>query len=230
MFFLSINIKSIKKAIVIAGLSAAALLPSMSKIPESKEAMMPVENRTVVIDAGHGGFDPGKEGSSGEDEQYINLKIASYLQQYLEQSGASVIITRNDDSALGDTKKSDMSERRNIIEDSDADITVSIHQNSFPSKNVHGAQVFYYKDSEEGKKLAEYVQDALIETLDNSNTRTAKANSDYYMLRTNSTPSIIVECGFLSNPSEEASLNSPDYQQKTAWAIYKGIIDYFHAE
>lgn len=89
---------------------------------------------------------------------------------------------------------------------------------------------FNYKDSEEGKKLAEYVQDALIETLDNSNTRTAKANSDYYMLRTNSTPSIIVECGFLSNPSEEASLNSPDYQQKTAWAIYKGIIDYFHAE
>ncbi len=230
MFFLSINIRSIKNAVIISALGAAALLPSISKIPQSKEAMLPVENRTIVIDAGHGGFDPGKEGSSGEDEQYINLKIASYLQQYLEQSGASVVITRNDDSALGDTKKSDMAHRRDIIDESGADITVSIHQNSFPQESVHGAQVFYYKDSEEGKKLAEYVQSSLAETLDSSNTRAAKADNTYYMLRTNKTPSIIVECGFLSNPSEEKSLNSPDYQQKTAWAIYKGIIDYFYGE
>ncbi len=230
MFFISINIKSIKKALIISVLSAIAVFPAISKTPDTKEVMLPVENKTIVIDAGHGGFDPGKEGVSGEDEKYINLKIANYLQQYLEQSGASVIITRNDDNALGNTKNADMSERRNIINESDADITVSIHQNSFPSEKVHGAQVFYYKDSEEGKKLAECVQDSLIDTLDTSNTRAAKANSDYYMLRTNSTPSIIVECGFLSNPSEETYLNSSDYQQKTAWAIYKGILDYFHNE
>lgn len=230
MFFLSINMKTVKNALLISVLSAAALSPAALRHPDAQEAMLPVENKTIVIDAGHGGFDPGKEGSSGENEKDINLKIAGYLQQYLEQSGASVIITRNDDSALGDSKKGDMAQRREIIAQSDADITVSIHQNSFPSEKVHGAQVFYYKDSEEGKKLAENVQTALVDTLDSSNTRLAKANSDYYMLRTNSTPSIIVECGFLSNPAEEASLNSPDYQQKTAWAIYKGILDYFHGE
>ena len=104
--------------------------------------MLPVENKIIVIDAGHGGFDPGKEGSSGGDEKDINLSIASYLQQYLEQSGANVIMTRTDDSALGTTKKEDMSKEGSLIEDSGADISISVHQNSYSGAGVSGAQVF----------------------------------------------------------------------------------------
>lgn len=230
LFFLSIDIDRVKNSLLIALLSAAALSPAVFERGPSAEVMLPVENKIIVIDAGHGGFDPGKEGSGGEDEKNINLKIASYLQQYLEQSGAEAIITRDSDSALGDTKREDMANRRTIIEESEADLTVSIHQNSFPSSTVHGAQVFYYSQSDEGKKLAQCVQNALKDTLDPSNERQPKANDSYYLLKSGEMPSVIVECGFLSNPSEEESLNSEDYQQKTAWAIYKGILEYFYGQ
>ena len=182
----------------------------------------------IVIDAGHGGFDPGKAGVNGEDEKYINLKIAAYLQQYLEESGAIAIITRSTDEALGSSKREDMSERKLIVNESDGDIMISIHQNAFTSGSAKGAQVFYYKNSEEGKRLAEDIQQALCDSL--GSTRSAKSNSDYYVLRTTTIPSAIVECGFLSNSDEETKLNTADYQQKTAWAIYKGISDYFNAE
>ena len=228
LFFLSIDIDRVKNSLLIALLSAAALSPAVFERGPSAEVMLPVENKIIVIDAGHGGFDPGKEGSGGEDEKNINLKIASYLQQYLEQSGANVIMTRTDDSALGTTKKEDMSKRRSLIEDSGADISISVHQNSYSGAGVSGAQVFYYSESPEGERLARCVQDSLKNTLDKSNKRQPKPNDSYYLLKSENMPSIIVECGFLSNPSEEASLNSGEYQQKTAWAIYKGILEYFY--
>ena len=190
--------------------------------------MLPVENKVVIIDAGHGGFDPGKTGKSGDNEKNINLKISSYLQQYLEQSGAVVIVTRNADNALGDSKREDMSERRRISNESNGDILISIHQNAFTSGQPSGAQVFYFKTSDEGKRLAEHIQQSLIDTLDKNNKRQAKANSDYYVLKTTEIPSAIVECGFLSNAEEEAKLNTDEYQQQTAWAIYKGIVNYFN--
>ena len=90
--------------------------------------------------------------------------------------------------------------------------------------------MFYYSQSDEGKKLAQCVQNALKDTLDPSNERQPKANDSYYLLKSGEMPSVIVECGFLSNPSEEESLNSEDYQQKTAWAIYKGILEYFYGQ
>ena len=123
-----------------------------------------------------------------------------------------------------------MAERKKITNESDGDILISIHQNSFTSGKASGARVFYYKASDEGKKLAEYVQQSLIDTLDKNNNRLAKPNSDYYVLRTTQIPAAIVECGFLSNADEEAKLNTDDYQQQTAWAIYKGIVSYFNGE
>ena len=228
MKFRAIYMKNLKNNIAVALLCTVIGTALIIENRQSIDTMLPVENKTVIIDAGHGGFDPGKTGTSGEDEKNINLKISEYLKQYLEQSGATAIITRNSDESLGNTKKADMAERKNIVNNSEGDILISIHQNAFTSEKASGAQVFYYKTSEEGKLLAEYIQTSLSETLDKNNTRIAKANSDYYVLRTTTIPSAIVECGFLSNHNEEKKLNDDSYQQKTAWAIYKGITDYFN--
>ncbi|MBO8434158.1 MAG: N-acetylmuramoyl-L-alanine amidase [Tyzzerella sp.] len=191
-------------------------------------AMLPVSGKTIVIDAGHGGWDPGKTGTEGENEKIINLEIAKKLQEYLETAGANVVITRHNDDALGENKRADMKERKNIADESKGDILISIHQNSFPSKKAKGAQVFYYKTSEESKKLAERVQSRLISDADENNTRQAKGNTDYYMLKSMEMPCIIVECGFLSNYEEEKLLNDKGYQQKIAWAIYMGVVEYFN--
>ena len=189
-------------------------------------AAMSVQKKHIVIDAGHGGFDPGKANDDGTEEKTVNLEIAKLLQGYLEQSGADVGMTRIEDEALARTKNGDMKERVKL--GGNCDVFVSIHQNSYPSPNVHGAQVFYYKESEEGKKLAELVQKRIKEYADADNTREAKPNSSYYILKKAGTPSIIVECGFLSNPEENKKLNDPDYQKQIARAVYMGIIDYFN--
>lgn len=191
---------------------------------------MPLEKKIIAIDAGHGGWDPGKKGKNGENEKDINLAIAKKLTMLLEGSGAVVYTIRNSDEALGDSKGEDMNERKEIIDKSEADIMVSIHQNSYPSEEIKGAQVFYHGTSDDGKKLAGCIQKELSEILDSSNDRVEKSNESYYILRKTEIPSVIVECGFLSNPDEEIKLNSDDYQNKTAWAIYCGIVDYFDSD
>lgn len=190
-------------------------------------AMYPVMEKKIIIDAGHGGWDPGKTGTGGEDEKNINLKVSKKLQAYLEQSGATVFVTRLEDEALGQKKQNDMKERKSIANDSGGDILISIHQNAFPKAKAKGAQVFYHKSSEEGRKLATCIQGALKTSVDAENKREPKENKDYYILRTTTIPAAIVECGFLSNPTEEQKLNEQQYQEAVAWAIYKGIIDYF---
>ena len=187
---------------------------------------MPVASKNIVIDAGHGDWDPGKVAKDGTLEKDINLQISKYLQGYLEQSGGFVLTTRIDDTALSDKKREDLKERKNIANNEEVDLLVSIHQNSFPKENVKGAQVFYYEGSEESKKLAEYVQNRLKE-VDSSNDRVAKANKDYYILKQTKMPAIIVECGFLSNTEEKKKKKNEEYQKKIAWAIYLGILDYY---
>lgn len=192
-------------------------------------------SKTIIIDPGHGGFDPGKVGTTGVHEKEINLKIALKLRGYLEQSGAYVIMTRTEDVDLdGDDtkqwKKGDMINRSKKMNISHGDIMVSIHQNAFPQSNVKGAQVFFHKDSEQGQVLAQHIQKAVQTHGDKENKRVAKHNGDYYVLRTTEIPSVIVECGFLTNPEEEAKLNTDQYQEKIAWSIYLGIIEYFQDE
>ena len=142
---------------------------------------MPIASKNIVIDAGHGDWDPGKVAKDGTLEKDINLQISKYLQGYLEQSGGFVLTTRIDDTALSNKKREDLKERKNIANNENVDLLVSIHQNSFPKENVKGAQVFYYESSEESKKLAECVQNRLKE-IDNTNNRVAKENKDYYLL------------------------------------------------
>ncbi len=189
----------------------------------------------IVVDAGHGGDDPGKIGINDALEKDINLQIALKLQKILEQNNIKVVMTRNTDAGLyseGATNKKaeDMQKRCKIIEDSNALFTVSIHQNSYTSPEIQGAQVFYYGQSENGKKLAEILQTTLIEQVDPDNHRAAKANESYYLLKKTPTPTVIVECGFLSNPIEAELLLQDDYQDQLVNAIYTGIETYLGEE
>lgn len=191
------------------------------------------EKPVVVIDAGHGGNDPGKIGVDGTLEKDINLQIAKRLKKYLEASDVEVVLTREDDNGLyseRDSKKkmADMNKRCEIINDVSPALTVSIHQNSYHQADVFGGQVFYYKKSGNGKKLAEILQDRFDYVLGEQNTRLAKPNDNYYLLLHVRTPIVIVECGFLTNWKETALLNSPDYQDRLAWTIHMGIMQYLN--
>ena len=179
----------------------------------------------------HGGNDPGKVGTTGVLEKDINLQIARKLKDDLEEQGMEAILTRDADENLADEgassiKVSDLKNRVAMIDQADSVLVVSIHQNSYTDSSVSGAQVFYYGQSGEGERLAQAIQENLIQTLDPSNTREAKANDSYYMLKRTSVPTVIVECGFLSNPDEEALLQEEEYQDKIVEAIRKGIRAY----
>lgn len=189
--------------------------------------------KVVVLDAGHGGSDPGKVGTNNALEKEVNLAIAKKVQARLEEAGIEVLMTREDDGGLyqeGDSNKkiADLNARCRLIEKSSADITVSIHQNSYHDSSISGPQVFYYKDSAEGKKLAEILQ-ASFDGVVEKNTRKAKANDNYYLLLHTKCPLVIVECGFLSNPGEADQLITEEYQEKIAEAISRGILGYLNA-
>lgn len=186
----------------------------------------------VVIDAGHGGDDPGKVGINDALEKEINLAIAKKLETILLDAGYEVVLTRTTDDGLyqstdSNKKVADMKKRCQIIEEAKADIVVSIHQNSFSQESVRGAQVFYYKYSQGGQVLADKIQTAIREYADGENKRTIKDNSTYYMLVHTPCPTVIVECGFLSNRAEAEKLCTDEYQDKIANAIYEGIGEYF---
>lgn len=191
------------------------------------------EQLCVVIDAGHGGSDPGKVGINNALEKDINLQIAGMLKKFLEAEDIRVVMTREDENGLYDENASnkkvqDMKRRLEIIEEADPVLVVSIHQNSYHEEYVKGAQVFYYATSEKSKGLAELLQQELIE-LDTENTRQAKGNDSYYLLKKTGKPIVIVECGFLSNRAEAEKLTTEYYQEKLAWNIHMGIMKYINA-
>ncbi len=187
----------------------------------------------VVIDAGHGGTDPGKVGINGQLEKDINLKIANYLKQFLQAEGIEVIMTREEDGGLYDEgasnkKVQDMKRRLEIIETSKPDLVVSIHQNSYHEEYVKGAQVFYYATSSKSMQLAELLQEQLRQ-LEPNNKREAKGNDSYFLLKKTSRPIVIVECGFLSNNEEAERLSTEIYQERLAWNIHMGVMKYLSA-
>ena len=189
------------------------------------------EQICVVIDAGHGGNDPGKIGVNQVLEKDINLSIARKVKQYLEAQDIRVVMTREDENGLYDSdvsnkKVQDMKRRVALIEEAKPAITVSIHQNSYPEEYVHGAQVFYYDGSRDGQLLADLLQRQLVEKLDPENPRQIQATESDYLLKKTDIPIVIVECGFLSNQTEAALLAQENYQDRVAWAIHMGILQY----
>lgn len=197
-------------------------------IPHNEE-----DRKCVVVDAGHGGIDPGKVGINGTLEKDVNLEIALLVKQYLEADDIRVVMTRETEEGLYDANASnkkvqDMKRRVAVIDETAPDATVSIHQNSYPEEYVHGAQVFYYSGSAKGQRLAEIIQAQLAEKTDKENSRQIKANDSYYLLKKTNVPTVIVECGFLSNSADAKKLADKEYQKKLAWAIHLGIIQYLN--
>lgn len=185
---------------------------------------------TVVIDAGHGDQDPGKIGVNDALEKDVNLQIAKKIKKLLEKKKIKVIMTREDDTTLareggGSQKVQDMKARVELINETKPNLAVSIHQNSYPEESVHGAQVFYFTHSAEGERAAGIMQKALL-TVDPENSRQEKADDGYYLLRRTEAPTIIVECGFLSNREEAGKLVDKEYQKKVAEAVVQGIEEY----
>lgn len=190
---------------------------------------------TIVIDAGHGGFDPGKIGINKAQEKDVNLDIAKRLEKYLTDAGFEVVMVRTTDEGLYDPdasnkKAQDMKRRCTLINESEPLLAVSIHQNSYPDESIHGAQVFYYQHSTESEAIAECLQKAMITHCDPNNTRSAKANTSYYLLKNTDAPIVIAECGFLSNYEEAELLLTEDYQDKMAYAICQGILAYLDSK
>lgn len=197
---------------------------------------VPVSNKVIVIDAGHGTPDEGAQNSDGLTEAKINLSIALKLQNLLESSGATVFLTRSDDNAIYDAtadsiaekKVSDIKNRVKIGNSSSADIFVSIHLNKIPQEQYWGWQTFYKEGDENSKNLATNIQNNLNQVISNDNKRVPLKIDNIYIMKNVEIPIALVECGFLSNKNEAKKMVQDDYQTKLAWGIYDGIMDYFN--
>lgn len=216
--------------IFIVGLSVKEALDDMEK---SLPVMSP-HDLTILIDAGHGGADGGAS-ANGLTEKDINLSVALKLKEIIEQNGGTAAMTRDGDYSTADdnrtdgtsAKKSDLKRRREMISESGANMFVSIHMNKFPQEKYWGAQVFYADTPDNSRKLGEAIQAALPHVLNDNNKRAAKkTNGSIYILKNAAVPSVIVECGFLSNPGDAEKLKNEDYQSKLANAVFEGICDY----
>lgn len=220
----------------------AVLLLAVYLISQRAGMMVSGQNVTVgrnrplvVIDSGHGGNDPGKIGINGSLEKDINLQIAKKVKQYLEASDVDVVMTRENDQGLyqesdSHKKMADMRNRCQMINDAKPNLAVSIHQNSYHEEAISGGQVFYYKSSVKGKRLAEILQTRFDFVLGKENRRKAKPNENYYLLLHVKEPIVIVECGFLSNWKEATALKSEDYQNRMAWTIHMGIMEFLNEQ
>lgn len=187
---------------------------------------------TVVIDAGHGGYDHGTSGTrTGVPEDKLNLQVAKKLEQALERAGFTVVMTRESDNIQYDPnsglsrKTQDMRQRAAIIEGAQPGVVISIHMNKFPDGRYGGPQVFYHQGSEQGKLLAEAVQNQFNAHIEDSD-REALSSGGYFILKVSSAPSILVECGFLSNERDERRLQTETFQQQLADLMLAGLSDW----
>ena len=216
-------------------LAAALYFSRKSFWEEASAGAAREENRLILIDAGHGGNDPGKVGVDGTLEKDLNLELAKKLKTLLEQQDMEVMLIREEDRGLYDEDASnkivqDMKRRCALINEEQPACVISIHQNSYHEESIHGAQVFYYSTSKESERLANTLQSELVRVAEPENTRPAKANDTYYLLKKTNVPVVIVECGFLSNWEDCAKLQDEDYQDKLVWAIHMGVLKYMNAD
>ena len=225
---------------IVFGLIALVLMVvcvlKIREVSEETISYMPITNKTIVLDAGHGGID---SGASSNDktiyEKNINLSITLKLKELIEASGGLVILTRDDDSSLYEESENktirqkyneNIKNRKKIVDESDADMFISIHLNSFTESKYSGAQTFYPEGMNDSKILAKSIQDELKRVVDNTNNRVIKPRDNLYLLKNCKMPSVLIECGFLSNNKEANLLNDEKYQDKIAWSIYAGIQKY----
>lgn len=190
--------------------------------------------KVIVIDPGHGGEDPGAKSSDGLQEKHVNLAIALKLKKLIDASGNKCVLTRNSDElhysdgtkAMRAKRREDIEYRKNVVKSCNADIFVSIHLNSFTQTQYRGVQTFYPRNFPESKKLAEIIQKELIETVDRNNKRVSLVRNDIMIFENISIPTVLVECGFLSNSSDVKALKKDEHLEKIARAIFIGCIKY----
>lgn len=208
---------------------------SYNKIGKMASTLVSVQQPTIVLDPGHGGEDGGAASKSGLQEKDINLAISLNLQKMLTSSGFTVVMTRDSDSSIGDKhlatirerKVSDLHNRLKIIEEQKNCIFISIHQNHFSDSKYYGSQIFYSKNNDQSKLLAENMQTQIVQLLQPQNKREIKpAGNTIYLLWNTNVPAVIVECGFLSNEAEAKKLSEPLYQRQMAFSIYNGLLNY----
>lgn len=200
---------------IVASWKLSELTANVSK-EEKKDQVV------IVVDPGHGGEDPGKVGINDVLEKDLNLQIAKKVKKLLEEAGIKIVMTRTNDK-VPDAKKEDLNQRVQLINETKPTLALCIHQNSYPDEKIKGAQVFYHTITPEAEDVATIVQEQL-RIVDPTNTRQIKENDTYFMLKNCQVPTIIVECGFLTNPEEAAKLTQEEYQDQIAQAICEGVV------
>lgn len=195
----------------------------------------PDEELYIVLDAGHGGMDGGCSTSDGVPEKGINLNIAKEVKELLELQGYNVVLTRETDTSIHDKgvegirsqKESDMENRLDIFNEHNNAICISIHQNNFTDPYYSGAQMFYSENNPESENLARIMQENFVRNIQPDNSREIKlCGKELYLCYFSENPTVMVECGFLSNPDEAEKLKNPMYQKEVAFTIFSGINEF----
>lgn len=236
-----LSLQGVLKLVLSAALVCLMLFVFTYELPATKTWTywtMPLSGKTIAVDAGHGGPDGGATSRGGVVEKDINLAISLYLRDYLQQSGALVVMTREDDTDLANPetkglskrKTEDLHSRADLITKKKSDLFVSIHMNSIPSSRWHGAQTFYYPNHPDSKIVAQLIQAELKKNLGNTDRVAKMIDTQPYLLKTLQIPSALVEVGFLSNPQEAELLADQNYQRKVAASIYQAILRYYSGE
>lgn len=216
-------------------LSAMLYLTFMANFSAAEASSMPITQKTVIVDAGHGGDDGGAIGIDGTVEKDINLDIALKLEKILKFYGFNVIMTRTQDvmtcddglDSLRKRKISDIHNRFELMRKNPDAIFISVHQNKFEDSSQHGTQVFYSGNDERSKELAEAIQTSVTLTLQRKNGRVVKkSGSGIYLLYHAKIPAVLVECGFISNSDELKKLKDESYRMKLAILIADGLLKY----
>ncbi len=234
---MKINKKSLKLTLSMIGcfvLLAVCARITERALPTAAEA---AERPVIVVDAGHGGLDSGAVGGNGTLEKDVNLSIVRILRDMLELSGFDVVLTRSEDISIYDAgvegirnqKLSDMDNRLEIVQSYPDSIFLCIHQNNYTDPQYFGGQMFYNNNNPNNRTLAQIMQNKFAE-LQPGNDREIKLSGDeLFLLKSNQNPSLMIECGFLSNPDEEARLSTWEYQQQVAFTIFGGVMEYIDA-
>jgi len=236
----NIRNKIIMSAICVGCIALTAFSASFIS-RKAEEDTLPVvslydeDTPVIILDAGHGGADGGCVSVDGVAEKGINLSIMLRVRDLLEISGYTVKVTRDTDTSIHDEgieglanqKSSDMDNRLALFNSEENAVCVSIHQNQFTDPIYKGAQMFYSASNKKNEKLAQSIQSRFVEFLQPENTREIKlCGKELFLCYYSENPTVMAECGFLSNPEESALLNTEEYQQKVAFTIFSGINDF----
>ncbi len=234
---MKVNKKSLRLTFVLIGcfivLAICARITERALPTAAAASTKPV----IVLDAGHGGLDSGAVGATGVLEKDVNLSIVLALRDMFEMSGFEVVLTRDEDISIYDPgiegirnqKLNDMDNRLEIIQKYPDSIFLCIHQNNFTDPKYFGGQMFYNNNNPQNRTLAQIMQNKFAQLQPGNGREIKLTGEELFLLKSNKNPSLMIECGFLSNPEEEQKLSTWEYQQKVAFTIYGGVMEFIDA-